>query len=255
MNIERFEIDGKRIHTTEDGLYSLNDVYALAQAKGEGSGKFDPRMWSRRPFARKSGTSGNVSTSGGPGWDFIAAVAEKLNVSSEHILKTKRGKGGGTYAHKQIVLAYAEYLSPALHMLVNETFMRVMAGDVTIAEEVADRATVQDQERLAVRLMAKTARNSLTQTLSQHGVTGRGFADCTNAIYRPILGGTKSQVCEKRGLPMKTNLRDAMDLEELARTQLAEILARKRINVLNVQGNERCAAECGTAASAVAAIN
>lgn len=35
-------------------------------------------------------------------------------MSLRHIYKAQRGKGGGTYAHWQIALAYAKYLSPAL---------------------------------------------------------------------------------------------------------------------------------------------
>jgi hypothetical protein len=242
------------IRTDDDGRVSLNDIHAAALVEGMAAGKYDPRQWSRKPFARKSGTSGKTSESGGPGWDFIETVAGTLNVRSEHIMKTKRGKGGGTFAHWQIALAYAKYLSPALHMQVNEVYARYKSGDVTLADEIADRATPEQQEWLAKRTAGKAARNQLTSTLAAHGVYGKGFADCTNAIYKPILGGKKSEICAQRGLPANTNVRDVMDLEQLTRTALAEIVAKKRIARNNARGNATCAHECHIAATAVAHV-
>ncbi len=72
-----------------------------------------------------------------------------------------------------------------------------------------------------------------TATLAAHGVQGKGYADCTNAIYRPILGGKKSDICAARNLPRTTNMRDLMDLEQLTRTSLAD--ARKRIERFNAR--------------------
>lgn len=54
--------------------------------------------------------------------DFVRTVSGSLNVRPEYILTTQRGRTGGTWAHKQIALAYAKYLSPELHMYVNQCF-------------------------------------------------------------------------------------------------------------------------------------
>lgn len=83
-----------------------------------------PRDWKRRDGAQ-----------------FIDFIAQNLNVAERHIYKATRGKGGGTYAHWQIALAYAKYLSPELHMQVNEVYARAKAGDVTLADEIADKAS------------------------------------------------------------------------------------------------------------------
>ena len=247
-------IGGTPIRTNEAKLVSLNDIYNAACAQGIADGKLEPKKWSQKPSAKKSGSSGKVSISGGPGWDFIETVAGTLKVNAAHVLKGQAGKGGGTYAHWQIALAYAKYLSPELHMQVNEVYARYKSGDVTLADEIADKATPQQQDWLAKRVAGKAARGQLTSTLQAHGVVGKGFADCTNAIYRPILGGKKSEICAQRGLRKSTNLRDVMDLEQLTRTSLAEIVARKAIERANVRGNERCTYECSRAAERVAAI-
>lgn len=233
-------LNGTPIRTDDDGRVSLNDIHAAAQnvdAADILKTKRDPRRWQKEA-----------------GEQFVEFVAENLNVRKSDVLKSKRGKGGGTFAHWQIALAYAKYLSPALHMQVNEVYARFKAGDVTLADEIADRATPAQQEWLARRTASKVARNQLTSTLAAHGVHGKGYADCTNAIYRNVMGGKKSEICAARGLPARTNVRDVMDIEQLTRTTLAEIVAKKRITRHNVRGNTLCAHECDRAAYAVAQI-
>ena len=230
-------IGGTKVRTNETGLVSLTDIYAAAERDGLSEGKRDPRRWKLQDGAQ-----------------FIEFAVATLNVPLRDIYRATKGKGGGTFAHWQIALAYAKYLSPQLHMQVNEVYARVKSGDVTLAEEIADRASPEEQERHAKRMAGKVARNRLTSTLASHGVSGRGFADCTNAIYRPILGGKKSEICAARNLPTKTNIRDVMDLEQLTRTALAEIVAKKRIERFNVRGNTPCVYECDQAARSVAAI-
>lgn len=230
-------LGGTPVRTNETKLVSLNDIYNAACAQGIADGKRDPRRWKLQDGAQ-----------------FIEVVAGALNVPLRDIYQATKGKGGGTFAHWQIALAYAKYLSPQLHMQVNEVYLRVKSGDVTLADEIADKATPEQQDWLAKRVAGKAARGQLTSTLQAHGVHGRGFADCTNAIYRPILGGKKSEICARRGLSRTTNLRDVMDLEQLTRTALAEIVARKSIEKFNVRGNDPCAIECSRAAERVAAI-
>lgn len=230
-------LGGTPVRTNLDGLVSLNDIYAAAEVAGHAEGKRDPRRWKLQDGAQ-----------------FIEVVAVALNVPLRDIYQATKGRGGSTFAHWQIALAYAKYLSPQLHMQVNEIYARVKSGDVTLADEIADKATPEQQDWLAKRVAGKAARGQFTATLQAHGVAGKGFADCTNAIYRPILGGKKSEICARRGLPRTTNMRDVMDLEQLTRTALAEIVARKNIERFNVRGNDPCAVECGRAAERVAAI-
>lgn len=227
-------IGGQPLKTNTDGLVSLTDMFKAAQAQGMSSGKSDPRDWQRRD-----------------GESFIAFVAEQLNVARSHIYATKRGGGGGTFAHWQIALAYAKYLSPELHMQVNAVYARFKTGDVTLAAEIADKAKPADASWLATRVQSTVARNELTSTLAAHGVAGKGFADCTNAIYKNVLGGKKSEICAARGLRKSTNLRNVMNIEQLVATSMSELVATKRIDVQNSRGNKSCADQCHTAANQV----
>ena len=59
--------------------------------------------------------------------NFMESLAKKLNLDSQSLLTIKSGRyGGGTFAHKQIAIAYAKYLSPEFHMFVNDVFMEKM---------------------------------------------------------------------------------------------------------------------------------
>lgn len=140
-------LGGQPLKTNDDGLVSLTDLFKAAQAAGWANGKQSPYEWSRRD-----------------GENFIAFVAENLNTAQCRIYKATKGKGGGTFAHWQIALAYAKYLSPELHMQVNEVYARFKTGDVTLAAEIADKAKPADAAWLAKRVQSTVARNQLTSS-------------------------------------------------------------------------------------------
>lgn len=254
--MQAITLGGQPLKTNADGLVSLTDMYQAACRQGLAEGKLEPRKWGHKPQAKKSGTSGKVSVSGGPGLDFIefveAAEAEKRNAAP--VFKLQRGRNGGVFAHWLIALAYAKYLSPELHMQVNRVYARFKTGDVTLAAEIADKASPADALWLAKRVQGTVVRNQFTSTLAAHGVAGNGFADCTNAIYKNILGGKKSEVCAARGLRKDTNLRDVMTVEQLTMTAMSELVAAKRIEVKNQRGNQACADSCDHAAWSVAKL-
>lgn len=86
---------------------------------------------SKRPsnWARKEGT------------EFIAHASIILNVPGGHIQTTRGGSGesrGGTFAHWQIGLAYAKYLSPEFHMWCNTVVRERMEGQRSTAAIPAD---------------------------------------------------------------------------------------------------------------------
>jgi hypothetical protein len=88
-------------------MLSLTDMW---KAGGEDPSK-KPADW-----ARKEGS------------DFIEHIAVVLNMPMEHILRASRGRTGATFAHWQIALAYAKYLSPDFHMWCNTVVRERMEG-------------------------------------------------------------------------------------------------------------------------------
>ena len=221
-----------------DGLVSLNDVYRIAVERGIDGGKRRPNQYFRKTNVLKSGTSGNVSDFAGDGYQFVEFIAKKHGKPISDIYKTKRGKGGGTFAHWKIALAYAQYLSHELHSHILETYARVATGDKTLAVEIIEKQKKpEDAEWVANRANAVVARNKFTKCLQEHGVTkGYEIAGCTNAVYQGMFEKTAKEIREERNLPANANLRDSMDETELLSIALAENLAKRKIQATNSQG-------------------
>jgi hypothetical protein len=77
---------------------------------------------------------------------------------------------GGTFAHWQIALAYAKFLSTDLEMHINGIYMRYQAGDVTLADQIADKAGPEGQEWLLKRIAKKVKAWLRIERLPENGV-------------------------------------------------------------------------------------
>jgi len=222
--------NGVQVRTDKDGNICLTDLWKSAGENVQAT----PAKWQETESAKS----------------FIKATAQILNIAKNDIIKSKRGKGGGTYAHKQIALEYAQYLDPNLAVAVNQVFFERLEEEKN-PELAVNRAMKtwerqgKDERWIGERLSTIAARKNFTATLASHGVKGIGFKDCTNAIYNPMFGmGGADRIREKKGLPAKANTRDHMSEVELAAIRLAELLAADNITRKGLQGNKACEYEC-----------
>jgi hypothetical protein len=87
--------------------------------------------------------------------NFIIRLESKMGHSQSMVEKFDKS---GTFAHWQIALAYAKYLSADLEMHMSEVYMRYQAGDVTLSYQIADKATPEAQEWLLKRIAQKVKR-------------------------------------------------------------------------------------------------
>lgn len=84
-------------------MYSLNDLWRmLGSPKSQ-----DPRHWNFLPDTAR----------------YLESECKNLNVGKSDIIKSKRGKGGGTYATQRVFLEYARYLNKDLAVQINEVFL------------------------------------------------------------------------------------------------------------------------------------
>lgn len=100
-NMETLQFNNINIRVDEHERVNMTDLWK-ASGKAE---EYKPYRWIKYE-----------------GSEFINAVTNKLKGHVTPLLETKRGRTGGTFGHKQIALAYAKYLSPELHMYVNQVF-------------------------------------------------------------------------------------------------------------------------------------
>lgn len=98
-------IAGTQVHQDKDGRFSLNDFHRAAG----GEDKHSPNRWTRT--------------------DGYAGLVEELTPELAFApTKTKRGGAApGTYVCKELVYAYAQWISPRFHLHVIRTFDAVAA--------------------------------------------------------------------------------------------------------------------------------
>lgn len=227
----------------KDGeMYSLNDLWVIAGS----------------PETKRPNDWQNTQQ----GADFICSACKILNATKNGIIKTKRGKGGGTYGVKQVALEYAQYLDSDLAVVVNEVFFQRIEEEKNpelIAERYFKtyRKKGKSDEWITTRLKGINTRHLYTDALKSHGVQGMGYRNCTNAIYRPLYGGDASLIRIKKNIPSSTSsIRDYMSRTELIAVELSESLATDHIEGSNVRGNKNCEIVSENASRCVAgAIN
>jgi hypothetical protein len=236
MKLSRIELsyNGQSffIDIAEGNMVSLNTIFEIS-----GSPKNqDPSQWVRLEKTKK--------------------IIESTNMGKTHILKTKRGVGGGTWAHWQLALSYAQYLSPELHLAVNQVFKERL--EETIDPELGinrsrERAIKKweeqghDEKWIADRERHLDTRKVYVKTLVEHDVKQSSeIAICTNKIYKGIFNKDRSEL-EKGirnkypSLPKKIIIRDHLKRSSIAAIGLAEALASEEIDEFNVRGLEGCA--------------
>jgi hypothetical protein len=138
-----------------------------------------------------------------------------------------------------------------LEIEIREVWLRYRAGDATLADDILQRASAEANHWAGVRALARTGRVSFTDTLKSHGVTGRGYLECTEATYLNLLGGKSYQIRASRGLAPKSNLRDNLDAIELACVMASESLASERITEEERLGNAQCVEASAITASVI----
>ena len=229
MNLEKINPFGFNISKNEDGMLSLTDLW---KASGK-TDKCKPAEWIR----------GDVAS------QLIESLLDILKVEKSHLLKVQKGRGGNTFANKQLALAYAKWLDPKLHFAVNQIFFERIAEEKN-PDLILDRAVDTYKRKgktdawIGERLQGKATRINFTKTLAAHGVTGSGYKDCTNAIYEPLWNGSASIIRLKKGIKKTANTRESMTTIELAAVRLVELLTAENIEKSAIFGSEKCILEC-----------
>lgn len=170
------------------------------------------------------------------GSEFINHFSKKLNMPENHIFETKRGRGvGGTYAHWQVALAYAKYLSPELHMQVNEVFRGFIEADPKMTANMISRT--EDEGALAslggkvidkmesekgLAWVKQRAENKLS-TKSLQATIKDVLPTADSFVYRTVMDSNNEAVTGKRAQQIrkergakKYQTRDTLTEQELS---------------------------------------
>jgi len=231
-NIVRFDdFADSGIRITDDGRFSVFDVVEFC-------GKKNPReVWKR-----------------------IGVEYSEVVQKCDSFKFPGRGQQFTPVANRENILYIIGLLPGAIGRSYREesakVFLQYLDASPELAESVIDRATPEDLKRIQARLKGKQIRTTFTSVLLDHGVTeGWQFARCTDAIYKPILGGSTQVVKSERGLAKQDNLRDNIDEFELTQVMFAESLAERKIKKEQLQGVDQCESAAAESARKVKEIS
>lgn len=238
MNVvSRFSaITLKKLVGVDGELKSLNDLWRYA-----GSPKNqDPSQWLRLPETIR----------------YLESECKIQKVGKSHILKSKRGRNGGTYASSRILLEYARYLDKDLAVIVNEVFLQEVAArqnpDLYLDKfRNAYKRKGKDDAWINERMKGVGIRKELTSTLGTHGVQGEDFRECTNASYTGLFGMTAPAIRNVLQIDKKDSIRDNLSKTQLLALSLSESLANDDIKDKHLWGVRQCSQSCHDAAHTV----
>lgn len=217
--------------------YSLNDLWKML-----GSPKsMEPKFWKRLPDTER----------------YLDSESNAQKVKKSHLLRIKKGRGGGTYATQRVFLEYARYLNKDLAVQINEVFLQEIKAQRN-PELYLDKARAAYKRKgkgddwVDKRFKGISTRNALTHTLSHHGCkTGKDFSRCTKASYEGLFGRSVPALREALNITEKQSIRDNMSSTQLTILELSEDLAKKKIEVKNINGAKNCADTCRDASQAI----
>lgn len=177
-----------KVRTDADGRYSLNDLHKAAG----GFRKDEPSEW-----------MSNKQTK-----ELIAL----LETTGKTVVK-KEGRNGGTFVPKQMVYAYATWISPEFHLKVLDAYDALVTGKFEDAQRIASRQ--------AARLEAPFMTDSIKHRREVQGksVAHYHFSNEFDLVNRVALGKSAKEFRVAHGLGADDPIRDHLTKLEIACVQ------------------------------------
>lgn len=170
---------------------------------------------------------------------FVNKTAEKTKSPISEVLKKKAGRNGGTFAHWQIALAYAKWLSPELHLQVNDIYRRFQEADPALAESIIDRTeSVKDLKRIEARARNKASNKELNGVIKAHGGEGWIYPRVADLNNVTVTGQTAKDVRDEFGLKKGISTRGMLATDEMISMAFLEMLEAKAIAKKRCLGNK-----------------
>ena len=171
-----------------------------------------------------------------------AIVENKESLSPNK--KTEIYVFSGEQGKRDSIVVVAQ-LSPAFTGALVDRWLELETGRKQVTDDAAWAQT---------RAVSTQTRKGFTDVAQSHGVQSIGYAMCTNAMYKPLYGGTAKELKTRRGIKPRDSLKDNMTRKELGALILTEEQSADNIVAKDLYGNQSCAKECGTVATQVGAI-
>ena len=182
-----------KVKTDKDSRYSLNDLHKAAGAES----RHQPAFFLRRP-------------------EIIELVDELENSAPQQSIapiETTSGRKGGTFVCKELVYAYAMWVSPVFHLRVLRVYDALVDGRIEDAHRIATRQ--------AARLEAPFMSDALKHRREAQGkaVAHYHYSNEFDLVNRVALGKSAKEFRIAHGIGADDSLRDHLTKLEIACVQ------------------------------------
>lgn len=183
------EIGGVSIRSDKEGRFSLNDLHRAA-VEGGVTKDIRPNEWMALDRTKE-----------------LADILIAENRSSSPI-KASAGRYGGTYVSKELVYAYAMWISSAFHLQVIRAYDALANGSL----DDAIRITRRQADRQAALLEAPALTDAVIHSRKVAGkeVEHYHFVNEFDLINRVALGMSAKQYRAAHGLGPDDSIRDTL---------------------------------------------
>lgn len=202
MNIAKFK--GVPVRIGEE--VCLTDMWKAAK----GSVSQHPKFW-----------VGNENTK---------ALMKELGrkVTPGNLFRAERGRYGGTWAHWQLGLAYARYLSPKFEVWCNDVLKGFINAEADVAESIIERNdNAEELARIESRAHSKRAFIDLRTAMTGRGCVRDTFRFTAAQNCRAITGRYPSEIRKGNNAKARSvrDLLEANDLGLIAGLEALEAVA------------------------------
>ena len=206
-------VAGATVRVNQNDLYSLNDLHKAAGALD----KDKPSHWLT-----------NIQTK-----DLITELelrnSKCRDSANKKVMDSRAGRYGGTYACKQLVYAYAMWISPKFHIHVIEAYDDLVNGRI---ESITTKAKT-DASRQRARLESRALTDAVKITREAQGkeIKPFHFSNEYDLINRVALGMTAKQYRAHHSFDKAMPIRDTLTLCEI---ECIEHLQRLNASLIDI---------------------
>ena len=202
-------VAGAKVRVNKNDLYSLNDLHKAAGAKE----KDQPALW-----LRLDGTKA-----------LIEELSNSTQMQNKDIMQSSAGRYGGTHVCKQLVYAYAMWISPKFHIHVIEAYDDLVNGRI---KSIATRAKTEASRQRA-RLESRALTDAVKISRESQGKEVKFFHFSTeyDLINTVALGMTSKKYREYHSFDKSTPIRDTLTLCEI---ECIEHLQRLNASLIDI---------------------
>jgi hypothetical protein len=143
---------------------------------------------------------------------FTLSVSDWVQKTNAIGIRSKTGRYGGTYAHKDIAFEFLSYLSPAFKLYVIQEFQRLKEQERAEKQQALDWSL----KRVLTKVNYTVHTDAIKERLIPPKVKGGGFIYANEAdILNVAVFGCTAKMWSTQNPELKGNIRDYASTEQL----------------------------------------